>query len=152
MEWRKQVTETETPRENGGPPEPASKHTASRTEEAYIRSLLERHFDPGTIVLPWEYRGDYERLRIECVMQLKPQGNLGDHFKTGHRGSLQNRPTDHHPGQLVLPYRLAVWQVQFWSSPVIIVGPEMPGAIPSAMLQDQIPVFPFLHRKVSFEN
>ena len=76
MEWRKQVTETETPGENGGPPELASKHNASRTEEAYIRSLLERHFDPGTIVLPWEYRGDYERLRIECVMQLKPQGKL----------------------------------------------------------------------------
>ena len=75
-DWRKQVTETETPGENGGPPEQASKHIASRTEEAYINSLLERHFDPGTIVLPWEYRGDYERLRIECVMQLKPQGKL----------------------------------------------------------------------------
>ena len=25
--------------------------------------------------------------------------SLGGHFKTGHRGSLQNRPTDHHPGQ-----------------------------------------------------
>lgn len=46
-DWRKQVTETETPGENGGPPELASKHNASRTEEAYIRSLLERHFDPG---------------------------------------------------------------------------------------------------------
>jgi len=73
---KKQVTETETPRENGGPPEQASKHIASRTEEAYINSLLERHFDPGTIVLPWEYRGDYEHLRVECVMQLKPQGKL----------------------------------------------------------------------------
>ena len=24
---------------------------------------------------------------------------LGGHFKTGHRGSLQNRPTDHHSGR-----------------------------------------------------
>ena len=46
---------------------------------------------------------------------------LGDHFKTGHRGSLQNRPTDHHPGRLVLPYRLAVWQVQFGPVRSVIV-------------------------------
>jgi hypothetical protein len=25
--------------------------------------------------------------------------DLGGHFKTGHRGSLQNRPTEHHPGR-----------------------------------------------------
>src|SRR5690348_11910266 len=43
-----------------------------------------------------------------CLILKCP--TLGDHFKTGHRGSLQNRPTDHHPGRLVLPHRLAVWQ------------------------------------------
>ena len=79
---------------------------------------------------------------------------LGDHFKTGHRGSLQNRPTDHHPGRLVLPYRLAVWQVQFGPVRSVIVK-DLVEAVCSAnpaILQDHIPVFPFLHRKVSFEN
>ena len=31
--------------------------------------------------------------------RLKIELDLGGHFKTGHRGSLQNRPTEHHPGR-----------------------------------------------------
>ena len=40
--------------------------------------------------------------------------------------------------ELVLPYRLARWQVQF--------------EYPHGILQDLIPVFPFLGRELRFEN
>ena len=37
--------------------------------------------------------------RLVLELKLGSHEGLGDHFKTGHRGSLQNRPTDHHPGR-----------------------------------------------------
>ena len=38
-------------------------------------------------------------VQMATLLILEPIFDLGDHFKTGHRGSLQNRPTDHHPGR-----------------------------------------------------
>ncbi|MBZ5624519.1 MAG: helix-turn-helix domain-containing protein [Acidobacteriia bacterium] len=40
-----------------------------------------------------------QRRTIYLWIKDKKLRALGGHFKTGHRGSLQNRPTDHHPGQ-----------------------------------------------------
>src|SRR2546426_8234102 len=45
------------------------------------------------------------------------------HFKTGQRTTTLD--------ELVLPYRLAVWQVQFGPVRSFIVRPEMPAALPS---------------------
>ena len=35
-------------------------------------------------------------------LELDDLKHLGGHFKTGHRGSLQNRPTEHHSGQTII--------------------------------------------------
>ena len=46
-------------------------------------------------------KADLESL-LESTTRGDPQAALrclGGHFKTGHRGSLQNRPTDQHPGR-----------------------------------------------------
>jgi hypothetical protein len=52
------------------------------------------------------------------------------HFKTGQRTITLD--------ELVLPYRLACWQVQF--------------EYPHGILQDLIPVFPLLGRELRFQN
>src|SRR5438309_11930959 len=48
---------------------------------------------------------------------------IEDHFKTGQRTITLD--------ELVLPYRLAVWQVQFDPVRSLIVSPEMPAVIPA---------------------
>src|SRR5450631_85297 len=48
---------------------------------------------------------------------------LGDHFKTGQRSITLD--------ELVLPYRLVVWQVQFDPVRSLIVSPEMPAVTPA---------------------
>src|SRR5437588_12513241 len=48
---------------------------------------------------------------------------IDDHFKTGQRTITLD--------ELVLPYRLAVWQVQFDPVRSLIVSPEMPAVIPA---------------------
>jgi hypothetical protein len=74
------------------------------------------------------------------VIELRSVLGLGGHFKTGHRGSLQNRPTNHHPGRtLVLPHRLALWQVQF--DPVRSLSSGAGCKISDGILQDLISVF-----------
>ena len=80
------------------------RNLSPHTQASYLQqaSLFARHFNKSP-----------EQLGPEDIRAYQVYLTLGGHFKTGHRGSLQNRPTDEHPGRPVLPHRLAVWQVQF---------------------------------------
>ena len=80
---------------------------------------------------------------VHYIRRDLPRGSLQKpaiegHFKTGQRTLTLDG--------LVLPYRTAVWQLQF--DPI--------GSLPSdhqpGILQDLIPVFPFRCRELSFEN
>src|SRR5437879_3646911 len=78
---------------------------------------------------------------------------LGDHFKTGHRGSLQNRPTDHHPGRTCFTLPAGGLASPVLTSPVPHRRPlRCRLSYQPDVLQDHIPVLPFLRREVSFEN
>ena len=64
--------------------------------EVVLRMLLLKH------VRDWSYETLSREVRANLVYRDFTRiggGNLGGHFKTGHRGSLQNRPTDYHPGR-----------------------------------------------------
>jgi hypothetical protein len=50
---------------------------------------------------------------------------LGGHFKTGHRGSLQNRPTEHHPGRTCFTLPDGCLATPIWSSPAVIIRPSV---------------------------
>ncbi len=75
-----------------------------------------------------ESQGHFQRSLKPSGVTSKP--TIEGHFKTDQ----WNTTLD----ELVLPYRLARWQVQFEYRPGI--------------LQDLIPVFPFLGRKLRFHN
>jgi hypothetical protein len=74
--------------------------------------------------------------RISSGITSKPA--IEGHFKTGQRTITLD--------ELVLPYRTAVWQLQF--DPIR----SLPSDHQPGILQDLIPVFPFLCRELSFEN
>jgi hypothetical protein len=57
--------------------------------------------------------------------------HLGGHFKPAIEGHFKTGQRTITLDELVLPYRLAVWQVQFAAVQPVIVRPEMPGAIPA---------------------
>ena len=45
-------------------------------DEDQLKPLLKLHLPHQSVVLPWERREDYVRLRISLIMQLRPEGEL----------------------------------------------------------------------------
>jgi len=76
--------------------------------------------------------------QIEESSGITSKPAIEGHFKTGQRTITLD--------ELVLPYRTAVWQLQF--DPIR----SLPSDHQPGILQDLIPVFPFLCRELSFEN
>jgi len=70
------LTDNENPATDGVPREPSTETTAFIDDNPEFKKLLERQFNPRTVVLPWERRDRYELLRIRLVMELKPVGEL----------------------------------------------------------------------------
>ena len=62
-------------------------------------------------------------MKSEQASGITSKPAIEDHFKTGQRTITLD--------ELVLPYRLAVWQVQFDPVRSLIVSPEMPAVIPA---------------------
>ena len=75
-------------------------------------------------------RGEFDARASGLASRSTGNYFLGGHFKTGQWTITLD--------ELVLPYRLARWQVQFEDQ--------------HGILQDLIPIFPFLGRELRFEN
>src|SRR5437763_9857715 len=67
---------------------------------------------------PDGYLDFFNQTWLRYVGQSLEDLHLGDHFKTGHRGSLQNRPTDHHPGRTCFTLSAGGLANPVWPSPV----------------------------------
>lgn len=70
------MADTENPATDGGPRDPSTERTAFINANPEPKKLLQWLFNPRAVVLPWERRDRFERLRIRLVMELKPVGEL----------------------------------------------------------------------------
>ena len=90
-----------------------------------LRDDLSYYLHDGSHAFRFQLRG---KLSLASGVTSKPA--IEGHFKTGQRTITLD--------ELVLPYRLARWQVQFQYQ--------------HGIFQDLIPVFPFLGRELRFKN